>query len=108
MSDRTVNAAGAGPRDRGSAPEGEGPGSSGERDHWLVRPSTIRRLWIAFFVILAGTLAPDFFVEQYDHFGVETYFGFYAGYGFLTCVLMVVGAKGLGLLIKRGDDYYGD
>lgn len=77
-----------------------------DHDHWLVRPSTIRLLWGVFIGVLAVTLVPDFTIHQHVHFGPEDFFGFYAWYGFGTCVLMVVGAKALGMLIKRGDDYY--
>lgn len=77
-----------------------------DHDHWLVRPSTIRLLWGVFIAILLLTIVPDLFIHQHVHFGVEDFLGFYAAYGFGTCVLMVVGAKALGKLIKRGDDYY--
>jgi len=76
------------------------------RQHWLTTPRAIRRLWIGFVVVLVLTVIPDFFVEQYEHFGIDDEFGFYAGYGFLACAAMVVVAKFLGKLLKRPDDYY--
>ena len=79
---------------------------SSEQKHWLVRPETIRKLWLVFAGILALTVFAGLFVEQYDHFGIEASFGFYAWYGFVTCVAMVVGAKLLGIFLKRPDDYY--
>ncbi|MEX2571887.1 MAG: hypothetical protein WD737_11365 [Gemmatimonadota bacterium] len=79
-----------------------------EPDHWLVRPGTIRILWIVFIAILILTVVPDFVVHQHEEFGIEATFGFYAWYGFITCVAMVVIAKLLGFLIKRKDTYYGD
>jgi len=75
--------------------------------HWLVRESTIRYLWLGFGLILLATLAAGLFVHQHEHFGWEDGFGFYAWYGFLTCVGMVVFAKVLGIFIKRPDSYYG-
>lgn len=74
--------------------------------HWLVRAKTIRRLWILFIVILILLLIPDFFIHQHAHFGLEATFGFYAWYGFVTCVAMVVVAKLLGIFLKRKDTYY--
>lgn len=74
--------------------------------HWLVRPATIRRLIIISIVILALTVAPDFFLPGYGHFGIDGTFGFYAWYGFITCALMVFVAKLLGKFLKRKDDYY--
>jgi hypothetical protein len=79
---------------------------SDEQKHWLVRPETIRMLWLVFGGILALTAVAGLFIEQYDHFGIEASFAFYAWYGFITCVGMVVLAKLLGIFLKRPDDYY--
>jgi len=79
---------------------------NGGQPHWLVRPATIRRLWLAFAAILGLSVLAGFFVQQHDHFGIEGSFGFYAWYGFVTCVAMVVLAKLLGILLKRPEDYY--
>lgn len=76
--------------------------------HWLVRPTTIRRLWIGFYIVLALTLIAQFFVPVHSYFGVDGVFGFYAAYGFFTCIFMVVFAKLLGLLLKRPDNFYDD
>ncbi len=77
-----------------------------EQKHWLVRPETIRLLWLVFAAILGLTVIAGLFVHQHDHFGIEASFGFYAWYGFITCVGMVVLAKLLGIFLKRPDDYY--
>jgi hypothetical protein len=74
--------------------------------HWLTTPRAIRRLWIGYIVVLVLTVLPDLFVTQYEHFGIDGSFGFYAWYGFLACAAMVVTAKFLGKLLKRPDDYY--
>ena len=81
------------------------PGS--DDDYWLVRPSTIRLLWIVFMVILALTVLADLFIDHHGDFGIDGTIGFYAWYGFLSCVVLVIGSKGLGVLLKRKDDYYG-
>ena len=74
--------------------------------HWLVRPATIRTLWILFCLVLVATVAGDLFVEHHAELGVGGTFGFGAWFGFLSCVVLVVGAKALGLLLKRPDTYY--
>lgn len=74
--------------------------------HWLVRPRTIRLLWVIFILILILLLLPDLYIHQHAHFGIEASFGFYAWYGFATCVAMVVVAKLLGIFLKRKDTYY--
>ncbi len=76
--------------------------------HWLVRPRTIRGLWIGFGVILAGLVLGDFLIHGHPVFGVDGTFGFYAWYGLTTCMAMVLVAKALGVLLKRRDDYYHD
>lgn len=79
-----------------------------ETGHWLTRPRTIRRLWIGGSVMLAGLVLADFFVPGYPTFGVDGTFGFYAWYGLIGCMAMVLVAKGLGVLFKRRDDFYDD
>jgi len=75
-------------------------------DHWLVRPKTIRMLWIVFIAILAATVLADLFIEHHSTFRIDGTFGFGAWFGFLSCVVLIVGAKLLGFVLKRPDTYY--
>jgi hypothetical protein len=75
-------------------------------NHWLVRPSTIRALWVAASVVLAGLVALDLVVEHHPHFGLDGTFGFGAWYGFAACVVLILVAKALGAVLKRPDTYY--
>ena len=77
-------------------------------DHWLVRPSTIRRLWIGGGVVLAATVLAQLVIPVKGYFGIDGWFAFAAVFGFLSCVAMVLFAKLLGVLLKRPEDYYGD
>ena len=79
-----------------------------EEPHWLVRPDTIRKLWIGGCIVLALLVLGDFLIHPHTYFGIDGTFGFYAWYGFVTCAAMVIGAKGLSLFLKRGDTYYDD
>ena len=80
-----------------------------ERDmHWLVRPSTIRKLWWGGGVLLAIIVAAELIFPHKGYFGIDDWFGFGAVYGFLSCLAMVVFAKGLGYLLKREEDYYAE
>ena len=90
--------------DGGIAPPVAPPG---EPVHWLVRPRTVRGLWIGFALILAGLVLGDLLVHGHPGFGIDGTFGFYAWYGLGTCVAMVLVAKALGLGLKRPDTYYG-
>jgi hypothetical protein len=75
-------------------------------DHWLVRPGTIRMLWMIFAVILVVTVMADMFVHHHAWFGLDGTFGFGAWFGFVSCIAMVVFAKALGAVLKRRDTYY--
>lgn len=79
---------------------------SEENKRWLLRSENIRTLWIIFIAILIMTLVAGLFVHQHESFGIEDSFGFFAWYGFITCVGMVIFAKLLGLVLKRPEDYY--
>lgn len=74
--------------------------------HWLYRPENRRTLWIAFAIVLALTVIPGFIVDMHPHFPFESWPAFFAIYGFLACVVLVFGAKLLGVLLKRPDTYY--
>lgn len=82
------------------------PRPDSDKTHWLGRPETRRRLWIAFAVLLAASVLAQVLVHVHAYFAVDGWFGFNAAYGFLTCVGMVLFAKLLGLAIKRPDHYY--
>ena len=82
-----------------------------EDKHWLYRSSSLPKLWIIQAVILVLAVLPEFFVHHHAHVpdhgtAIDASFGFFAWYGFLTCAAMVVGAKILGVFLKRRDTYY--
>ena len=81
---------------------------SEKNKHWLLRKENIRKLWVGFIIIMAITVLAGLFVQQYEPFGIEDSFGFFAWYGFITCVAMVLLARLLGLILKRPENYYDD
>ena len=78
-----------------------------EKTHWLVRPATIKALWVGSIAVLGALVIADFFIEKHPHFGFDGLPGFSAWFGFGACIVLVVGAKGVGVILKRKDDYYG-
>ncbi|MEM7610399.1 MAG: hypothetical protein AAF270_01895 [Pseudomonadota bacterium] len=82
------------------------PALEPQDDHWLVRPTTIKLLWRVFAVVLALLVAAQAVIKVKGYFDVDGWFGFGAAFGFLSCLAMVLVAKGLGFLLKRPENYY--
>ncbi len=82
--------------------------TSPDNDHWLVRPQTIRWLWVLFSAVLAVTVLLQFKIKVKGYFGIDAWFGFGAVFGLLVCVGMVVIAKALGYFLKRDENFYDD
>jgi len=80
--------------------------SEHEPDHWLVRPGTIRWIWRVSIAVLALTVLLQLVIRIKGYFGVDGWVGFGAAFGFLSCLAMVLVAKGLGVVLKRDEDYY--
>ncbi|HWQ38727.1 MAG TPA: hypothetical protein VNM24_08990 [Burkholderiales bacterium] len=78
------------------------------KDHWLVRPATIRLLWALFVAALVAVVLVQLVVPVPGHFGIDGRFGFGAWFGFGSCATMILVAKLLGALLKRKDTYYDD
>lgn len=76
------------------------------KDHWLARPATIRRLAWGSGVVLALTVLAQVVIDVKGYFEIDDWFGFGALYGFLSCLVMVLVAKGLGVVLKRRENYY--
>ena len=79
-----------------------------KRENWLVRPGTIRMLWVVFTAILLLTLLAQLAIKIKGYFGLDAWFGFAAFFGFLCCVAMVIVAKVIGRFLKREERYYDD
>jgi hypothetical protein len=76
------------------------------QDHWLARPENIKLMWRGFLVVLGLTVLSELFIDPHPYFGIDGTFGFHAWYGFAACVVMILGSKALGVLLKRPDSYY--
>lgn len=88
------------------AQAGARAGRRHSRQPWLVRPDTIRGLWIGFVAVLVALVLLNFAIHPEGGFGVDGSFGFFAWFGFASCVVLVVFSKVLGVFLKRNDGYY--
>ena len=77
-----------------------------EPDHWLVSPATIRLIWRISIAVLAATVLLQLVIGIKGYFGFDGWLGFGAVFGFLSCVIMVLVAKALGVVLKRDENYY--
>lgn len=73
---------------------------------WLERPDTVNKIvWgLAAACALFGLL--DFAVPRHGNFWFEAWPGFYAWFGFAASAGLVLAAKLLRPLLRRGEDYY--
>ena len=62
----------------------------------------IRALYISCFVLFAM----DLVIHRHTVHPWESFIGFYAIYGFLACVILVLLARELRKLVMRDEDYY--
>ena len=78
-----------------------------EKTYLFDKPKNVKRVFIFFYSMLVVLLIAEFFVHKHPHFPWEEWWGFYAVYGFVACVLLVLAAKYiLRPLVKRPEDYY--
>lgn len=74
---------------------------------WFDHPQNIRRLRLGFYAVLVLLVLPDFFIHKHTLFSsVEAWPGFYAMFGFIACVAIILISKVLGFVLKRQEDYY--
>ena len=87
-----------------------------EQPRWLDRPENLRKLYrglqIFCLLLLLGGEATLYLAHQdpnaHHGFSFERWPGFYAGFGFLAYVLLVLISRELRKLLLRPEDYYGD
>ncbi|MCF8061934.1 MAG: hypothetical protein K9M82_05410 [Deltaproteobacteria bacterium] len=78
------------------------------RQGWFDRPENLRLFLRLFFAGLGVLLIADLFVHKHGEFYWENVPGFFAAYGYVSCVLLVLVAKVLRRLIRRDENYYDD
>ncbi len=74
----------------------------------IVGPEGTTRFLYLMAAICLGLFLLDFTYEKHGHFNIENRPGFYGFYGFVMFTGLILLAKGLRVLIKRPEDYYGD
>ena len=77
-----------------------------EKKHVFDDPRNVSRLLRVFYVLCAVVLVADFVVHRHISVGWEEIPAFYALYGFVACVVLVLIAKEMRKAVMRKEDYY--
>jgi drug/metabolite transporter (DMT)-like permease len=78
-----------------------------EKKHFFDKPKNVKGLFLVFCASLIVVLVLEFFIHKHPHFPWEKWPGFYATFGFVAFVSLILAAKYiLRPLIKRKEDYY--
>ena len=79
-----------------------------DKVHFFDKPENVDRLLKGFYGVCILLVIVDFFVHRHIGFGWEKIPAFYAIYGFVACVLLVIVAKKMRTVLMRKEDYYDD
>lgn len=80
--------------------------SENDKKYLFDNPKNVSRLLKATYLICAALFIADFIIHRHTLSSWEGIPGFYAIYGFVACVLLVVLAKEMRKLVMRKEDYY--
>lgn len=79
---------------------------SGDDRRWLDDPRNVTRVVYGLVLLCGLVFVADLLYTKHPHFDVERVFGFYALYGFIGSVALVLTAKGMRPWLRRDEDYY--
>lgn len=77
-----------------------------KKTYFFDNPLNVTRLLRGFYIICAILFVADFFVHRHTVHPWEGFPGFFALYGFIACVVLVVIAKKMRKVLMRKEDYY--
>lgn len=77
-----------------------------EKKHLFDNPRNVERLLRVFYATCILLVVVDFFVHRHIVMAWEKLPAFYALYGFVACVLLVVLAKLMRKVVMRKEEYY--
>lgn len=78
----------------------------GEKPRWLDHPRNVTKVVWTLVAVCALLFLSDVLYEKHPTFAVEYLFGFYAIYGFIGSVGLVLAAKWMRTILMRDEDYY--
>ncbi len=79
---------------------------AGERRYWLDDPSNVTKIVWALGALCVLLFFADALYHKHTEFAIDDLFGFYALFGFVVYVGLILTAKALRWLLMRPEDYY--
>lgn len=77
-----------------------------EKVYLFDKPENVSRLLNGFYAICGILFLLDFVITRKTYHPWEWFWGFYALYGFIACVVLVIIAKEMRKVLMREEDYY--
>lgn len=79
-----------------------------DKHRWLDDPRHVDFIVYALTALCGLLFLVDALYRKHAHFALERWFGFYAVFGFVACVALVLIAKWMRRILMRGEHYYQD
>ena len=77
-----------------------------EKSYLFDNPQNVKRILEALYGVCGVLVVLDFVIHRHTYLDIEKIPAFYAGYGFVGCVLLVLIAKWMRTFLMRDEDYY--
>ena len=84
------------------------PKPDGEKTYFLDELKNRKLVRTVFYACCIALLAADLVIHRHVERDFESLFGFYAFYGLIACVVLVLAAKEMRKVLMRREDYYDD
>ena len=77
-----------------------------KKEYFFDKPKNVKHVLRGFYVICIILVIADFVVHRHISLSWEKIPAFYAIYGFVACVVLVIIAKAMRKVVMRKEDYY--
>ena len=79
-----------------------------QKKYFFDHPENVKWTMRGFYIICILLVVADFIIHRHTTMAWEKIPAFYAIYGFVACVLLVVIAKEMRKIVQREENYYDD
>lgn len=77
-----------------------------DKTHFLDKKENIKKILYVFYALCALLFSADFIIHRHIYHSWEKTPGFYALFGFIACVVLVLLATQMRKVLMRSEDYY--